>query len=164
LLLHIIISFFLTISVSHLLSASTGRIFTGFSTFGFAIAVDDQSEPRFLIFQGILPWQPTFVFPKFRFFAVTQNLLPVFTTPSGPICSKSTRPIFAVFSPDGSPTGVDNCCKIGLLCHGNKYSSFSDIFHRSGRYFCDAQSPFVRFVYSSGLVIDSFRIVELLRS
>ena len=49
------ISHFLTISVSHLMSASTGRIFTRFSPFGSAMAVDDQSEPRFLIFQGTLP-------------------------------------------------------------------------------------------------------------
>jgi len=58
---------------------------------------------------------------------------------------------FRRFFSAGRPTGVDDCYEIGLLslkgrCHGNKFSSFSDIFRRSGRYFCYAQSPFVRFV------------------
>ena len=51
-------SLFLTIAISHLISASTqstGRIFTRFSPFGSAMAVNDQSEHRFLIFQGTLP-------------------------------------------------------------------------------------------------------------
>jgi len=37
------------------------------------MAVDGQSEPRFLIFQGTSLWQPTFVFRNFVFFAVTQK-------------------------------------------------------------------------------------------
>ena len=92
------------------------------------------------------PWEP--------------KLLPVCTTPSSPICSKKyntphdTRPISAVFSPAGSPTGVDDGCEIGLLslkgrCQWNKFLSFLDIFHRSRRYFCHAQSaqtPVVRLV------------------
>jgi len=36
------------------------------------------------------------------------KLLPVYTAPSGPICSKSTRPIFAFFSPAGKLIGVDD--------------------------------------------------------
>jgi len=39
--------------------------FHAVSPFGSAMAVDDQSKPRFLIFQGTLPWQPTFVFRNF---------------------------------------------------------------------------------------------------
>ena len=55
------------------------------------------------------------------------------------------------FSPAGRPTGVDDSCETGSpflkgRCHGNKFSSFSDIFRRSGRCFCIAQSPFVQFV------------------
>jgi len=41
------------------------------------------------------------------------------------------RPIFRI----GSPTGVDDCCKIGLRllkgrCHGNHFLSNPRIFHR----------------------------------
>jgi len=45
---------FLTISVSQIISTSTGRIFTRFLPLGGAMAVDEP-EPRFLIFQGTLP-------------------------------------------------------------------------------------------------------------
>jgi len=58
---------FLTISVSPLTSTSTGRIFTRFSPFGSAMAVDERSEPLFSNFQGTLPWQPIFVFCYFVF-------------------------------------------------------------------------------------------------
>jgi len=71
------------------------------------------------------------------------------------------------FSPAGVPTGVDDCCKIRLLslkgrCHGNEFSSFLYIFRLIWMLFCSAQSPFVQFVVY-GHVIDSFRIVKLLR-
>ena len=51
---------FLTTSLSHLVSAFTGLILTRFSPFGSAMAVDDQSQPRFSNVRGMLPWQPTF--------------------------------------------------------------------------------------------------------
>jgi len=52
---------FLTISVSPVVSTSTGRIFTRFSPFSSAMAADERSEHRFSNFQGTLPQQPTFV-------------------------------------------------------------------------------------------------------
>jgi len=64
--------------------------------------------------------------------------------------------------------GVNDSCEIRLLflngrCHGNKFSSFSHIFHLSGRYFfCHVQTPVVRLLYS-GRLVDSFLIVELLQ-
>ena len=39
--------YFLTISVSPIISTSSGLIFTRFSPFGSAMAVDGRSEPRF---------------------------------------------------------------------------------------------------------------------
>jgi len=55
------------------------------------------------------------------------------------------------FSPASRPTGVDDSCEIGLLslkgrCRGKFFSSFSDIFRQSGRYFCHAQTPVVLLV------------------
>ena len=43
-------------------------------------------------------------------------------------------------------------------CHGNKFSSFSDIFRQTGRDFCIAQSPFVRFVSDCRIVADLMEI------
>ena len=71
---------------------------------------------------------------------------------SSPICSKSTRPIFAViFSPVGSATCVDDCCEIALQsvkgrCYGKIVLLFSDSFRQIRTLFCYAQTPLVGFV------------------
>jgi len=59
------LSFILTISVSPI-----GWIFTRFSAFGSAMAVNERSEPEFSIPQGMLPQQPIF-FLQFGFHVVT---------------------------------------------------------------------------------------------
>jgi len=161
--------------------------FHAVSPFGSAMAVDDQSEPRFLIFQGTLPWQPTFVFRSFIFFRrnskttrdthmvpgkenvgnfVFCRMAPSAMTSGDPECQHCFRFVLLLavrfaqklrdrsspfFSPAGSPTGVEDCCKIGLLfvkrrCHGNEFLSFSDIFRPNLSLLCYAQFPFVRFV------------------
>ena len=73
------------------------------------------------------------------------------------------------FSPAGRPsTGVDDSCKIGSLslkgrCHGNKFSSFSDISAGADAIFVMLRSQSFDLFYSGKLVVDSFRIVELLQ-
>ena len=88
------------------------------------------------------------------------KLLLVCTSPSSPICSKSTRPIFAVFSPAGSHTGVDLCCEIMLrflkgrcqreqnFCHFRTFSA------RSGRYFVMLRLHSFDLLYSCRIVAD----------
>jgi len=150
------------------------------------MAIDDQSEPQFLIFQETLPWQPTFFFRNFVFFRhssktkrdthtvqgkenvgnlVFGRMAPSVMTSGDPesqncfwfyyffgsnLLNKYATDLRR-FSPAGRPTGVDDCCKIGLLsrkgrCHGNEFSSFSDIFRPIRTLFCSGQSPFVRFI------------------
>ena len=132
------------------------------SPFGSAIlAVHDQSEPRFLIFQGTYSHGNQLSFSKISFFFAVApkrreirkwsgknvekfvfcRMTPSAMTSGDHECQhcfqfvllfrvrsaqKSARPIFAVFSPASSPTCVDDCCKIGLLClkgccHGNEF-------------------------------------------
>jgi len=72
------------------------------------------------------------------------------------------------FSPAGRPTGVDDSYEIGLLslkgrCHGNKFSSFSDISAGADAIFVMLRSQSFDLFYSGKLVVDSFRIVELLQ-
>ena len=53
------------------------------------------------------------------------------------------------FSPAGRPTGVDDCCRIGLLSPTlpqERILSFSDICRPIRTLFCYAEFPFVRFV------------------
>ena len=72
------------------------------------------------------------------------------------------------FSPAGRPTGVDDSYEIGLLslkgrCHGNKFSSFSDISAGADAIFVMLRSQSFDLFYSGKLVVDSFQIVELLQ-
>ena len=139
------------------------------------MAIDDQSEPQFLIFQETLPWQPTFFFRNFVFFRhssktkrdthtvpgkenvgnlVFGRMAPSVMTSgdpesqncfwfyyfSGPICSKSTRPIFVFFLQLVGPPALMIAAKLGCypardVATGTNFRHFRTFSVRSGRCF-----------------------------
>jgi len=159
----------LTISVSSIILTSTGRIFTLFSAFDSAVAVDERRDPSRdvgnatnFLFSAISFSRRnskttrdtnSYTGRKYTKFCLLWNgtirndlgwpwvpkLFPVCTSPSSPICSKSTRPVYVVFSAAGSSNGVDDCCEIGWIpqrtLSREQIFIFGHSSYRTGRYF-----------------------------
>ena len=123
-----------------IIPTSTGRIFTRFSPSGSDMAVDERHEPRFSNFQGTLHSNQLSFSEISFFFAGTPKrrqihgpehmvlrkgnignfvfcrMAPSVMTSGDPESQNCSRFVLRrFFSRADRPTGVDDCCKIGLL-------------------------------------------------